>query len=368
MIMAYKILYIEDQSAESRERDLEDLGYIVETYDPSKDLGEILLKINSDTNALILDYRLTKGGNNVCFDAPTIAQTLRSKHSETNFEIPIILMSNEDIITEYYDKDLTSHDLFDFTLTKKEFNNNKEKFNQKLKSFINAYEIIKANNFKLANFETINFKIASVLGVKDDMGLIHSRIIQKLLSLKDDVFVSSNFIYSNIIRSIGLLIGEDILSSRLGVSKSSTDWAELKNRLASCTYTGIFSDIHSRWWMDKVNLWWIETVKCEIPLRRLSAEERVEVIKKNLMLPNLEVVQKTPQSKSSNFWTICKYSNMPLDPFDGIEILKDYLPWQEKEYLSIDSALEKMDNYKNMISAIDKKVIRELANKLNADG
>lgn len=352
--MAYKILYIEDQSSESRESDLKNLGYIVDTLDPSKDLGEILSKIDSDTNAIILDYRLTKGENNICFDAPTIAQTLRSKHSETRLELPIILMSNESIITEYY-ADFTSQDLFDFSLTKKYFNEYKKAFSLKLNSFIIAYEKIRNQNFE----------IAQILDIEQDAALIHSRITAKLDCKKGNVFAYSDFIYSNIIRSIGLLIGEDVLSARLGVSKNSVGFNKLLVSLSECAYTGIFSDIHKRWWMERINKWWEEKVKCAIPLRQLNAEERVDIIKKNLSINDLEVIAKTTHSQSSNFWTICKYSNVPIDPFDGIELLKDYLPWQEKEYLSIDSALEKMEDYKNLVSLIDKKAIRELALKLN---
>ena len=51
------------------------------------------------------------------------------------------------------------------------------------------------------------------------------------------------------------------------------------------------------------------------------------------------------------------------------ELLKDYLPWQEKEYLSIDSALAgKMDQHKNQISEIDKKAIRDIVKKERANG
>lgn len=356
--MDYKLLYIEDQSAESRESDLKDLGYIVNTLDPPKDLGEILSKIKPDTNALILDYRLTKGENNVCFDAPTIAQTLRSKHSENKFELPIILMSNENVITDYY-KDFTSQDLFDFSLTKKEFIDDKIGFNKKLKSFIGTYSKIKEADFNLS-------KILDVEEEGND--LIHSRIFAKLDIKKGDIFAFSDFIYSKIICSTGLLIDEDVLSARIGISKKSSEWKNILDSLNNCVYGGIFSDTYPRWWMSKIENWWVETIQCETPLRRLDASERMEIIKNKLSLTELEVVVKTTQSHSSNFWTVCKYSNAPLDPFDGIELLKEYLPWQEKEYLSIDSALIKMDDYKNLLSAVDKKAIRELAHKLNTHG
>jgi hypothetical protein len=356
--MAYKLLYIEDQAKESREQDLKNLGFEVDTFNPSSNLEEILQLIKADTSALILDYRLTQGTKNACFDAPTIAQTLRSKHSQNTLELPIILMSNEGVITEYYD-DFTSRDLFDFSLTKKQFTDNQKKFYDKVLSFISAYNKIKE----------CNFDAPTILGLQsDEQGMIHSRIIAKLTLAKENVFEHSSFIYENIIRAIGLLVGEEILAARLGVSKDSKDWNALLEKLSDAKYTGIFSDIHARWWWDKVNNWWFKVVGEDISLRRLDAEERVNILKEKLQLQDLLPATKSENSQSTNFWTICKVSQEPLDPFDGIEILKrDYLPWQEKEYLSFDSALINMETYSNYISETDKKALRVLAKKINSN-
>lgn len=360
--MAYKILYIEDQATESRESDLKNLGFEVETFDPSSDISEILQKIQTDTNALILDYRLTAGKKQACFDAPTIAQTLRSKHSHeanTKTEIPIILMSNEEIITDYYN-DFTSQDLFDFTLTKKAFTDDQQKFSEKLESFILGYKKIKADNFEIVKILDLE---------EEDVELIHPNIKVKLYQYSENVFEYSSLIFDDIIRSIGMLIGEDILSARLGISKKSEDWGKVKESLASAKYSGILSDIYPRWWMAKVNIWWEQVINSKTPLRRLDASERVDVIKQSLSLNNLDAVEKTKYSESTNFWTICKYSNVPIDPFDGIELLKkNYYPWQEKEFISIDSALIAIDQYKEFISPIDIKAIRELARKINTNG
>ena len=327
MIMAYKILYVEDQSSESRENDLENLGYIVESYDPPKDLGESIAKVRESIDALVLDYRLTKGKNSICFDAPTIAQTLRSKHSESMLELPIILMSNENEITSYY-KDFTSQDLFDFVISKKNFSDNKQGFSQKLNSFIQTYEKIKS----------VSFDLSKLLDIHSEDGISISPLLcSKFSAKKGDVFAYSNLIYRDLISSIGLLIGDDILSARLGISKDSKDWEKVLESLKECHYNGVFSDHVSRWWMPKVDIWWKETIKSTKPLRHLNALERVEIIKANLSLDDVLPCKKSTLSNSSNFWTICQYSKQPLDPFDGIELIKDYSPWQEKEYLSIDS-------------------------------
>lgn len=360
--MEYRILYIDDLETKSREEDIKNLNYEVRLYNPTSNLNDLFLQFEEFKNvrATILDYRLTKGVNNACFDAPTIAQTLRTKHKEDLEDFPMVLMSNEKIKVEEYDKDLVSHDLFDFVLTKDEFSEDKSNFKRKLDSFINTYETIKQSKFDLSQILSI-----------DNLDALHSRIRINIdiKKIGNNVSMLSNFIYYEVIRPIGILIGEDVLSARLGVSKKSKDWDKLLEELESTKFTGVFSDYHNRWWMDNINKWWSDSISSEITMRRLSAKDRVKLLKTKLNLENLTAIVKTKNSVSSNFWTICKTSKEAIDPFDGIELFKDYFPWQEKDYISIDSALDgAMEIYKNQISSIDKKAIRELVNKERDNG
>lgn len=350
--MGYNLLYIEDQAAESRASDLSNLGFAVETYDPSSNIDDLMKLMTDKVDALVMDYRLTAGEKHACFDAPTIAQTLRSKHSQernTRAEIPIVLMSNEVIITDYYN-DFTSQDLFDFSLTKKEFIDHQQRFGDKLAAFIEGYRFISKSDY--------NF--TSILGLKEsEANLIHPSLLIKTGQYDKHIFEYSRLVFEQIIRSIGILIGENVLMARLGLSKESPDYQKFITMFEGCRYKGILSDVYPRWWMAKVHEFWGNF--SEVPLRRLDAEERVEILKSKLNL-DLRPLQSTPYSKSSNFWTICKYSNEAIDPFDGIELYKkDILPWQEKEYLSIDSALKQIDKFKDYISLVDKKALRQLA-------
>ncbi len=355
--MTYKILYIDDQDTSSRQKDLENIGFEVITHKPTNNFKEIEVKVRNGINALILDYKLTEGkGEQACFDAPTVAQFVRTLHVKDALDIPIVLMSNQAVFTNSYKKDFTSQDLFDFTITKQEFTANNEVFGTKLESFINAYYKIKTDKNLLLS-----------LGLKKDT-ILHSRVALSIGKVQKNIYKVSTLIYEDIISSIGLVIGEEVLAARLGITINTSGWDIVLESLKKSKYIGVFSDIKNRWWMDKVNTWWKEKISDDIPIRRLNAEERVELIKSKLKIKDLIVAKKTEQSKSTSFWTICKFSKEPIDPFDGVELLKDYLPWQEKEYLSIDSALLNHDEYKNQISKIDKKAIRDLAKKLNKDG
>ncbi|TXK78908.1 hypothetical protein [Mesonia sp. K4-1] len=354
--MAYKILYIDDQNPESRKKDFESIGFEVITHKPTNDFKEIEIKVKDGINALILDYKLTAGdGDSACFDAPTIAQFVRTIHVKDTLDIPIILMSNQTIYINNYKKDFTSQDLFDFTITKQEFTSHKKEFGSKLKSFIKAYSKIKSDKSLLIS-----------LGL-DKEDKINSRITLNLGRIQKNIYKVSSLIYEDIISSIGLTIGEDVLAARLGISLNSPDWHKVLYSLKESKYTGVFSDIKDRWWMEKINVWWEKNISSDTPIRRLNAEERVQLIIEKLNITELKASRKTKFSNSSNFWTICKHSKKPIDPFDGVELIKDYLSWQEKEYLSIDSALISNEKFKNQMSKIDKKMIRELAKKLNAD-
>lgn len=352
--MAYKILYIEDQKADSREADLRSLGFEVESYDPSPDLNEVLPK-TKERDAIIIDYRLTNGEKNAPYDAPTIAQSIRSIHSNDLLDIPIVLMSNENAITDYYNN-FTSQDLFDFSISKAEFNQNSASFHDKLHSFIEAYKVIKDSKFNLNK----------ILGLgEDENKLIHSKIFINLEDCKN-AFAYSFLIHNEIINATGPLIDENILSARLGVSKESEEWRKILIELEKTKYNGIFSEFYNRWWMEKVNIWWKEITKLDSTLRKWNAEERVNLIKKSLKLNNLKPIEKTKLSISSNFWTVCQYSKDAIDPFDGIELVKkNYLQWQEKNYLSIDSAISQIEKFKSEISNTDKKTLRELSKGIN---
>lgn len=357
MIMAYKILYIDDQDTSSRKKDFEDLGFEVSTHNPTNDFKEIEAKVRDGINALVLDYKLTEGkGEQACFDAPTVAQFVRTLHTKDTLDIPIVLMSNQVVYTNNFKKDFTSQDLFDFTITKQNFINYKVDFGNKLTSFIEAYSRIKSEKSLLLS-----------LGLNKDYK-IHSRILLAYSKVQKNIYKVSSLIYEDIISSVGVTIGEEILAARLGISLDSPDWGKVLESLKDSKYMGVFSDIKKRWWMDMVSEWWKKNISDNTPMRRLNSEERVSLIKKKLNIEKLKAAKKTKLSNSANFWTICKLSKEPIDPFDGIELLKDYLPWQEKEYLSIDSALLNKEEFKNQISKVDKKVIRELAIKINANG
>lgn len=324
--MAYKILYVEDLDPGSIVHDLKRVGFDVKHHSPEN--FEQTLSETASVDLLLLDFRLTAG--KAVFDAPTIAQTLRTVKSNAHKDIPIVLISSEANIKDYY-RDYTSQDLFDISLTKSDLLSDLDKYSQRFRSIISAYRLIRDSSFN----------VESTLAVPRDIQLDY-RIDKKLTNeiRSNDVYAFSSFVLNQIVASIGVLIGEDVLSSRLGISKDSENWDGMKAILESARYKGIFSDSYNRWWADGILNWWKALVNDEYSLRRLNAEQRVKLISEKTNL-NLFALSKTKYAQSSNFWTICKETSLPIDPIDGLELeSRIQLPWQEREFLSLQAAIE----------------------------
>lgn len=348
--MNYKILYIEDLDPDTRVKTLQKDNFKIEAIKPSESIDQIINDINStNPDLIILDYILTEGSELKHCNAPTIATTLRSlKATEDYIERPIVLMSNKDKIVDLYRKDYTSHDLFDYAITKDNATKNcKDKFINKCISFIEAYK-------KITN---VNFDLSKILDI--DEKSIHSKLFFYLNNKNKSVYEYSRFIFEHVIRCSGMLIGEDILSARLGVSKESNDWEKLKKELSIYKYSGIFSNSYNRWWMSSINSWWIDTFETKNSLRYYDAENRVKIIQEKLKL-DLTTVKSSEKNLSTNYWTICKETKLPLDPFDGIELLEeDFKPWEDKDYISADGYLKDIEKYSKLISEIDRLEMRK---------
>lgn len=346
--MAYRILYVEDQNAYSMQDDLERQGYIVEVND-SDNFDNLFDVINSkEFDAYIFDFRLT--ANKGRLDAPAIAQALRTKGNNYK-SAPIILISNEDKLKEF-DKDLTSQDLFDFTVSKKQFRDQINKYANRINSFIAAYKTISKYHYCLNE----------ILGIsKEEKNIfIDYRIEEKskLDIFKNDPYAYCRFINISLIRGIGPLIGPEVLAARLGVKPDSRDWEKLLDILEKFRYKGILSSAYKRWWMVGILEWW-KDIANNISLRRTPANERVKIIsnKYNLKLDNA-ILPKF--ASSENLWTICMETKLGIDPCEGYIInKKEYAPWQEMEYISLYAALEQ-SKYRIFLSPSDKLEILDI--------
>lgn len=342
--MKYKILYIEDQPADSIKDNLERAGFIVDV-NSADDINSVISVLGGDYDAYIMDFRLTSQKGVV--DAPTFASTLRT-NGKNHKKKPIILISTEPNLREF-ENDFTSQDLFDFVVGKKAFRADSDKYSARIKSMIEAYKTI----------ELTSYDIYKTLEIENSI-IIDYRLIEKLDIAKshEDTYNFCRIIYFTVIRSIGILIGKDVLAARFGIDKSSKDFDTFINKISNCKYTGILSSSYERWWFHKIAEFW-NSISEGKSLRRSSALERVTLINNALGL-ELKPASPIELSTSATFWTICKETKLPIDPSEGFIVSRKNIEvWEEQEYISLYGVLEHPKNMA-LLSPINKQEVIEL--------
>ena len=357
--MAYKILYLEDLNPETKVAELRSYGYDVDAYKPSS-LEETLSKISiGEYDAFIFAYKLTANREknaNKLYNAPTVAQTLRS----TGFNVPIILVSSQKIITESFNADYTSQDFFDFCVSKENFSKDIEKYCKRIDSFIKAYKEIEEQAFnitKILKISNVQWKELDYR-FKEQINMAHT---------KTNVYAICRFIHYELLRSIGPLIGEDVLSARLGISKKSKDWDKVLDYLKQYQYNGILSDVYRRWWWFGIEQI-LKTISSD-SLRLLSANDRVKIIKDKLNITDLIPIQIAEYAQSDMFWSICKITHIAIDPnIDGFDArAQRNFPWQEKEFVSAYGVLNVAPLWLKKLDASDRQAIRKIAKNIAKD-
>lgn len=342
--MAYKYLYIDDNDQEVAQgiiTGLELYGELeIEFQKPMGKWEDERARIISDSfkqyDGLILDLNLEDYPNTnneySLYKGSSLAQEIRniSKSGEIR-EIPIILLSATINLEKYFDK--TNEDLFDIKISREDLVNIFVPFRNKLIALSEGYQLI--NTCK--SDENLNNLL------KHDLILEDSRFVGELKSIMDyPVHSISNFLLKNFLERDGILISEQLLSTRLGIDISrSKDWPSVLQALESSCYNGVFHEGWRRWWMSSIDTWWQEKVDEPKSLRGLKANERVEILKRNLRLNDLLPFEKNPKSRSECFWTNCYGSGIPIDTIDGLLISNqdNIFSWQDKRYISYEEAL-----------------------------
>ncbi len=311
-------------------------------------------------DGLILDLRLDiKVNENVRADykAFAFAQEYRTLATDKKVkDIPIILITTDKKFASLYLKDNTSHDLIDYYFIKEEVAE-QESIGNMLVDFARSYE-------RLRNISVRGRKRLLEALSCDAVEYLDERCGSRYGVKKYPTHDYAGFIFKKIIQHPGALINENTLASRLGVDISnSSDWSKLLAALEQdCKYKGVFGYAWERWWASCVEKWWKETVESTRFLQRLTAEERVEILRQRLKLEGLNAATPIRDSYSSHYWVICEESRVPLDPLDGvvIEELEDPQPWQDRRYISVLSALESGRNSKFQPHVLEKERIKEL--------
>lgn len=341
-----KYLYIDDENGASEISTLHgfnDLKKIeVERFPLSefKEFGKLKAEIIARSkqklfDGLIVDLRLDGNGEDrTDFNATSLTQELRSIAARNEVAtFPIVLCSTEEKIRSTYNSDKTSHDLFDYKISKSNANLNWHKLSSKLHALAKGYNWL---NSEKPSFDRI-------------FGLTNWDFLDKRIIDKCDSFVAlydySHFIIKNFFHQTNPLINEKILAARLGIDILETptdDWVALLDRFfGDAHYEGLFSDGWNRWWADK-----IVDVFFQISGQKLAflrATDRVKILTDVSGISTLVSAKPLQFCSSEEFWTICEGYKVPIDPLEAFKISTsaDLKPWQESKYISLLAILER---------------------------
>lgn len=346
--MKIKYLYLDDEAEATTEAIVDMLGRQREdleiVYQYPKGFSEQATEImTGGFDGLLLDLRLDQvakaGEPKADYGAFALAQEIRARSTDGRLpDLPIILCSTEAKINKSFKHDDTSHDLFDVFVLKDSIFDHLETITQKMVSLSNGYKNISKG------IDT-NKALHEIIGLdKEFFDILDSRI----WSIFVDDFHEypthefARFLIKELIEHPGPLIDEATLAARLGVDgSSSTGWATIIDALQPAEYHGPFHEGWRRWWAKKVEYWW-ESLECPSRLRSMAAHERTEFLKLRIteqLVPSLPI----EKGYSEAFWTICAATHKPLAPLDGLLVAgPETKPWQDKVYLSIKAALDRI--------------------------
>lgn len=312
-----------------------------------------------DYDGIILDLRLddvcVANNKRVSFRGTALAQEIRTLQKEGKIHsFPIVLFSANDNLSSSLDS--VSRDLFDLIISKAEVSVEQLKqYSSQIKSITDGYS-------KFLEDHTTN----KILGLDTDF--LDARFVGDFTKMTNEpAHVFMQFMINECIEKSGLLIDELTLAARLGVNiKESNDWNTVLSVLKPFQFSGVLSEGWERWWMPLIDKWWLENISPNYYLRSSSAENRVSLLKDKLQLTAIVPAQKIEKATSSDFWTVCKGYNMPLDPIDGLTISgqERLYAWQDLSYVSIDAALKRQNISRwHSVSSVDFDYFESLKKK-----
>lgn len=320
----------------------------VKVIDPA-DARTQLLTGKAAPHGVLMDVELTAATGELG-SGPGIAQDIRVKQKSREIaEYPIVRFAGRAPVERNVKGDPGSDDLFDLKIPKEELAQNLASVQLRLLGLERVYRGLTGAD--LAAKDTIN----RLLGLDETQlrGWSHESFHDRLLSaLQIAAHVGAGAFVRGFLTPTGLLIGEDVLSYRLGVDplKSGESWKQMLTQL-SFQYKGIAWQYFPRWWARGLEEWWLQTVKSERPLVSLSIAQRVEVLLKNF---NGIVPMSMPEGSAGDKpWRLCALSLeadpavfIPVDPSEAVRLTPRADPplWTDPMHVSLRLALQRRDD------------------------
>jgi hypothetical protein len=257
-------------------------------------------------------------------------------------DIPVVLCSANLKFREDFGRDTTPHDLFLTIYTKDEIAKQAEKVASEMNSLAEAFKVVQSEGEKNA---------AGLLAAPPHL-IIDPRLEEAVDTLIENRIPHNliRFFLKEIIEKPGLLIDENVLAARLGIDlKGSKDWSRLRDEhLSTFLYNGILHDGWECWWAEGFEDWWKSNISGGASPKGRTAKQRVKLLVEKTNLAGFIAAEKQQSEYSTDFWTTCVITALPLDPINGLRVTPQtpQLPWQDERFVSPFGLLDRFEQLK----------------------
>lgn len=248
------------------------------------------------------------------YRASALAQQIRDRAiDQPNSDLPLILLSQEDYIKRIFHADSTAEDLFDLVISKEELVTGEPLAlsASRIASLAAAYKTIQASYTKNNNKPVVLSALLGLDSHEAEMVLNH-QAIRAIAKIQYPHQIVSK-VMALLIQRPGILLSEENLLARLGVSPDSPNISQLKTKLFDLKlgYRGLLSEGWSRWWWHRVDAWGKETLGSS--LGSLAGSERVAKLSSALQIELTPAASKWNQSSGEYFWVACSSCDHPTE-------------------------------------------------------
>jgi hypothetical protein len=221
---------------------------------------------------IAVDYRLdenVEAGIEPYKAGPLVQQLRDLAIEQPEWDMPIVLVSAEDKIRNYFDPDKTTHDLFDALYVKHEIPGKRYEYCNELMGLIDGYRQIKATWGE-------KNRLLPVLKLPvEEAYVVDYEELQIPLSDSKAAHLFSRILIRDVVKRTGILLSWDDVRARLGVAFDSPDQDRLAEIVSEndVQYKGAFSKAWDRWWSHRFDEYADEVFG--VPATGITGEERV---------------------------------------------------------------------------------------------
>jgi hypothetical protein len=323
------------------------LSLAIDIVPPPRDLRVDDLINRHAPNGVLVDVELDKATDDSDRPYPVtgtaLAQNIRDHQNAGKLpEIPLVRLSQADVVRRYVGKDHSSLDLFDDYIDKALIKAKAAFFAETLVALSFGYQ-------KLTDLAPISIgSFSGVLSIPERViQNLHPALVLRLRALEQaPVHDIARFLLKSLLERDGPLIGEPTLAARLGVDRSQSEmgWPKVLAAIDSTRYRGVFSkDTEPRWWADQVIEWWGKTMEGSGALIDLSSEEKCLLLRKHIDVEELAPISADEASPGVNFWSVCIESGRPLDPMNAYAVTPDAAQreWHDIQFMCREEAFHR---------------------------